>query len=51
MYILQGEALGGGASMTVQRTSQKSEENGCPPPRAELGFSSSSTESPYQKCE
>jgi hypothetical protein len=32
MYILQGGALGGGASMTAQRTSQKMEENGWTPP-------------------
>ena len=31
MYILQGEALGGGASVTAQRTSQKMEENGWAP--------------------
>jgi hypothetical protein len=30
MYILQGGALGGGASMTAQPPSQKMEENGCP---------------------
>jgi hypothetical protein len=31
MYILQGGALGGGASMTAQHPSQKMEENRCPP--------------------
>jgi hypothetical protein len=32
MFLLQGEAFGGGASMTAQRTSQKMEENGWPAP-------------------
>ncbi len=38
MYILQGGALGGGASMTAQCPSQKMEENGCPPPLLNLNL-------------
>ena len=32
MNIIQGGALGGGASVTAQRTSQKMEDNGWAPP-------------------